>query len=494
MHTLPNSTRPFRTLRGALSAFALVLAACQSNDASAPLPPAPPPPTPRAIALLDTVSERTFRWFWETQNPTTHLIPDRYPTHSFSSIAAVGFGLTAYGVGAERGWVTRAEARDRTLQTLQTMWALPQGPGATGVAGYKGFYYHFLDMDTGMRYKDVELSSVDTSLLLAGVLFSQSYFDGADPAEVSIRAYADSIYRRVDWKWFQNQPPTVSLGWTPEQGFSNYQWKGLDEAMILYILALGSPTHAVDSTAWDGWTSTYMWGTYYQQEHLGGAPLFFHQYTQIWVDFRGIQDAYMRGKGIDYFENSRRATVAQRAYAADNPNKWPGYSATMWGLTASDGPFDGHFTVGGTSRTFYGYAARGTDFTETRDDGTIAPTAAGGSVPFAPDIAIQALVTMRDRYGDNVFGQYGFVDAFNPSLAAGGPVTSGHIVSGMGWFDTDYLGIDQGPIVAMLENYHSELIWKKMRTNPYIVRGLQRAGFTGGWLVSTTQAQAQGAH
>jgi len=348
-------------------------------------------------------------------------------------------------------------------------------------------------MDTGMRYKDVELSSVDTSLLLAGVLFAQSYFDGADPAEAAIRAYADSIYRRVDWAWFQNQPPLVSMGWTPESGgsFNSYQWRGLDEAMIVYILALGSPTHPIDSTAWQKWTSSYEWGTYYGQSHVGFAPLFGHQYSQIWVDFRGIQDAYMRGKGIDYFENSRRATVAQRAYAADNPNEWTGYSASMWGLTACDGPFDGNFTVAGKSRRFYGYAARGTDFTETRDDGTIAPTAAGGSIAFAPNIAIDALVNMRDKYGDNAFSQYGFIDAFNPTLTGSAPIAAGRIVPGLGWFDSDYLGIDQGPILAMLENYHSELIWKRMRTNPYIIRGLQRAGFTGGWLAS---AQAQGAH
>jgi hypothetical protein len=493
MLTHSHTSRHTRAIRRAFSALALTLAACQSNDASAPLPPAPPPPSPRALAFLDTVSERTFRWFWDTQNSTTHLIPDRYPTHSFSSIAAVGFGLNAYAIGAERGYVSRAEARDRTLQTLRFLYTLPQGPATTGIGGYKGFFYHFLDMDTGTRYKDVELSSIDTSLLLGGVLFSQSYFDGADPAEVSIRAYADSIYRRVDWAWFQNQPPLVSMGWTPENTtFNTYQWKGLDEAMLLYILALGSPTHPIDTASWNKWTATYQWGTYYQQEHLGGAPLFWHQYTQVWVDFRGIQDEYMRGKGIDYFENSRRATVAQRAYAADNPNKWAGYAANMWGLTACDGPFDGTFTVAGTSRHFYGYAARGTDFSETRDDGTISPTAAGGSVPFAPDLAIEALVTMRDKYGDNLFGQYGFIDAFNPSLAGGGPTTAGHVVPGMGWFDTDYLGIDQGPIIAMLENFHSELIWKKMRTNPYIVRGLQRAGFTGGWLASA--AQAQGAH
>ncbi len=488
-----SSSRTARALRRALPALALALAACQSSEASAPLPPAPSPPSPRAIAFLDTLSERTFRWFWDTQNPTTHLIPDRYPTHSFSSIAAVGFGLNAYAIGAERGWVSRAEARDRTLQTLQTLYALPQGPAAAGVAGYKGFFYHFLDMDTGLRYKDVELSSVDTSLLLAGILFAQSYFDGADPAEASIRAYADSIYRRVDWSWFQNQPPLISMGWTPEHAeFNSYQWKGLDEAMLVYILALGSPTHPIDSTAWKKWTSTYAWGTYYQQAHVGFAPLFGHQYSQVWIDFRGIQDEYMRGKGIDYFENSRRATIAQRAYAADNPNKWTGYAANMWGLTACDGPFDGNVTIAGKSRHFFSYAARGTDFTETRDDGTIAPTAAGGSIAFTPDLSIEALVTMREKYGDNLFQKYGFIDAFNPTLTESAPVIAGRIVPGVGWFDTDYLGIDQGPIIAMIENYHSELIWKKVRTNPYVVRGLQRAGFTGGWLASAPQPQ--GAH
>ena len=481
-----------RIIRSGMSALLVALAACQTDRASAPNPPPnPAPPSPRAVAFLDTVSERTFRFFWDTQNPTTHLIPDRWPTPSFSSIAAVGFGLNAYAIGAERGWVSRAQARDRTLETLQSLYMLPQGPAATGVAGYKGFYYHFLDMETGMRYKDVELSSVDTSLLLAGVLFGQSYFDGADPAEVSIRAYADSIYRRVDWAWFRNQSPLLSMSWSPEKGFNSYQWRGLNEAMIVYLLALGSPTHPIDSTAWPAWTSTYKWGSYYGQQHVGFAPLFGHQYSQVWVDFRGIQDEYMRGHGIDYFENSRRATVAQRAYAADNPNGWTGYAADMWGITASDGPFDGTLTIAGKSRHFYSYAARGTDFTETRDDGTIAPTAAGGSVAFAPAIAIEALVAMRDRYGDNVFSRYGFVDAFNPTLVGSAPITSGRIVPGLGWFDGDYLGIDQGPILAMLENYHSELIWKRMRTNPYLIRGLQRAGFTGGWLAGGAQVSGQ---
>lgn len=439
-------------------------------------------PSPREVAFLDTLQRRTFDFFWERTNPRNGLTPDRWPTPSFSSIAAVGFALTGYGIGVERGYVSRADARERVLTTLRFFREAPQGPAPSGMAGYHGFFYHFLELESGTRFEDVELSTIDTTLLLGGILFCQVYFDGDHPDEIAIRAYADSIYRRVDWRWAVQRPPRVSMGWDHTNGWNSYDWRGLDEAMLLYILGLGSPTHPLDSTAWEAWASTYRWGTFYGQAHVGFAPLFGHQYSQAWVDFRGIQDPYMRARGIDYFENSRRATYAQRSYAIDNPGRWTGYGPTQWGLSASDGPADTVMRLAGRSRRFFTYAARGASFTEVRDDGTIAPTAAGGSLPFAPEITLPALVAMRQGHGDALFGRYGFADAFNPTWPRGVPPRVGRVVAGKGWYGTDYLGIDQGPILLMAENYRSGLVWRYMRRHPAIIRGLRRAGFTGGWL------------
>jgi hypothetical protein len=394
----------------------------------------------------------------------------------------VGFALTAYPIGIERGYVSRTAAAERVLTTLRFMYSAPQGPQASGIAGYKGFFYHFLDMGTGNRFEQVELSTIDTSLLLAGVLFCQSYFTQSTPAESAIRAYADSLYFRVDWQWVRPRAPLVSMGWKPENGFIDADWHGLNEGIILNILALGSPTHPIEPTAWTTFTSTYQWADFYGQQHVNFAPLFGHQYSHIWIDFRGIKDAYMRGKGIDYFQNSQRATESQRAYAIDNPGHWKDYGADIWGLTAGDGPLDTTLVIDGRSRLFYTYSARGAAAGEIRDDGTIGPTAAGGSIAFTPAIAIPAVVRMREKYGDNVFGTYGFLDSFNPTFDVAVKPHHGKVVRGIGWFDTDYLGIDQGPIIAMIENYRSDLIWRTMRKNPYIVSGLRKAGFTGGWL------------
>jgi len=438
--------------------------------------------TRRQTAFLDTLQQYTFRWFWDKSDPNTGLTPDRWPTKSFSSVAAIGFALTAYPVGVERRYVTREQAARRTLNTLRFMYNAPQGPAATGITGYKGFFYHFLDMETGRRFEQVELSTIDTSLLLAGALFSQSYFTRADTVESSIRAYADSLYLRVDWQWIRPKAPLVSMGWHPEKGFIDYDWHGLNEGMILYVLALGSPTHPIDPSAWTEFTRTYRWDEFHGQQHVNFAPLFGHQYSHLWIDFRGIKDAYMREKGIDYFENSRRATYSQRAYAIANPGNWKDYGANVWGLTAVDGPLDTVLVMRGASRRFFTYAARGAAAGEIRDDGTIGPTATGGSVPFAPEITIPALIAMREKYGDNLFTEYGFLDSFNPTFDVDLKPQHGRVVRGIGWFDTDYLGIDQGPIIAMIENYRSDLIWRTMRTNPHIVRGLKRAGFTGGWL------------
>ncbi|HJS11752.1 glucoamylase family protein [Sphingopyxis sp.] len=461
-------------------------------------PPVPLPPLTEA-AFSEELTQRTFRYFWDTTDTERCLAPDRWPSNPFSSIAATGFALTAYGIGAERGYVTRAEAALRTRDCLRFYWTAPQGPAAAGTTGYKGFFYHFLKNDDGTRHKTTELSTVDTSLFLGGALFAQSYYDRNDPVEAEIRDLAEKIYTRVDWTFVQRTNTGtdarnlagshgITMGWKPEKGFETHDWVGYNEGMLVYVLALGSPTHPVGKDAWDkGWAAELEkdWGTYHGQQHLQFEPLFGHQYSHVWVDFRGIRDDFMRGKGIDYFENSRRATLAQRAYGADNPNKWTGYSADVWGWTASDGPgySKDKYSVGGTPRFFNGYMARGVSAIRVVDDGTVVPTAAGGSVAFAPEVAIPALMAMRTQYGPRLYTRYGFKDAFNPSFTFAEPnMRSGTVDPVHGWVANDYLGIDQGPILAMMENHRSGFVWKVMRGNPHIVRGLQRIGFTGGWL------------
>jgi len=427
-------------------------------------------------STLDDLERRTFRWFWDTADPHTFLIPDRWPTKSFSSIAAVGFGLAAYCIGAERGYVSREQARDRVLSTLQSLLALPEGPQPGGASAYHGFFYHFLDMQSGARYKDVELSTIDSTWLFAGALVCQSYFDRDDPREAAIRDAAERLYARAEWDWASPRAPLISMGWYPEKGFHTYDWRGYDEGMMVYILALGSPSHPADPAGWNAWTSTYRWDTFYGQQFIQFAPLFGHQYTQMFIDFRGIQDAYTRERGIDYFENSRRATITQRAYAMENPNHWNDYGANIWGLTACDGPAD--TTIDG--RTYHTYTARGAAAGDIRDDGTIAPTAAASSIAFTPEISVAAIEEMQRRYGSLLYRQYGFADAFNPTFR--GTSQFGTVDPDHGWFDVDYLGIDQGPIIVMIENYRSGLIWNVMKKNPHVMQGLRRAGFTGGWL------------
>ncbi len=480
------------------------LAGCASL--AGPAPSAAIVPTLPAMdqaAFEEDLTRRTFAYFWETTETRRCLAPDRWPSNPFSSIAATGFALTAFGIGAERGYVGREEAAGRVRDCLEFYWNAPQGPGARGVSGHKGFFYHFLNTADGTRRGNTELSTVDTSLLLAGVLFTQSYFDRDTPVEAEIRDLAERIYTRVDWTFAQRensaQPSAngtsgkaITMGWYPEQGvageYTTHDWVGYNEAMLVYVLAAGSPTHPVGREAWDaGWAADLEqgWGRYYGYEHLQFEPLFGHQYSHIWIDFRGIQDDFMRSKGIDYFENSRRATLSQRAYGADNPAGWVGYSGDIWGWTASDGPggtANGRL-VNGVARSFLGYAARGVSAIRVVDDGTIVPTAAGGSIPFAPEITIPALANMRAAYGERLYSRYGFKDAFNPSytfVEAGS--ASGTIDPRTGWVANDHLGIDQGPILAMMENHRSGLVWRVMRTNPHIRRGLERLGFTGGWL------------
>jgi hypothetical protein len=444
---------------------------------------------PQAVLFdpfLSELEERTFRYFWDTANSKNGLIPDRYPTPSFASIAAVGFGLTAYPIGVERHYITRAEARERVLVTLRFFLRAPNE---------HGFYYHFLDMKTGARANDSEVSTVDTALLLAGMLFCQSYFDTQNPHEVQIRKLVDEIYRRVDWTWAQPRPPVVALAWTPESGFSGIDWQGYNEAMLVYLLALGSPTHPINPQAWTMWTSTYdqHWGTLYNQTYLSFGPAFGHQYSHVWVDFRGIRDDYMRKHGLDYFENSRRATYTQRRYAIANPKHWQAYGKNIWGISASDGPGASE-PYEGRETDFLHYAARGVGVGRIVDDGTIAPTAAISSLPFAPEIVLPATLEMYHRFGSAIYSSYGFLDAFNASFrgpsdsfatAPAQAPSSPAPAAGQdykGWVDPDYVGIDEGPILAMIENYRSDLVWRVMRSDPYLRQGLERAGFSGGWL------------
>jgi hypothetical protein len=438
--------------------------------------------------FIADVQKRSFRFFWETTNPANGLARDRCPSPSPARIAAVGFALTAYPVGVERGYISRRDARDRALTTLRFFHDAPQGPSPGGMTGHHGFFYHFLDMTTGTRAGDSELSTIDTALFLSGALFCQSYFDGAHADEVQIRDLAERIYGRVDWRWAQVRPPAISHGWSPECGFLEYDWRGYNEAMIIYLLALGSPTFPVETSAWSEWTSTYdsSWISDFGEPHLAFAPLFGYQYSQTWIDFRGVQDAYMSGRGIDYFENNRRAIYAQRAYAIANPRAWKDYGSNVWGVTASDGPADVERNFQGKPRIFRSYAARGAGGPDAYDDGTLAPTAILASIAFAPEIVVPAAHELYRRYGAHIYSDYGFLDAFNPSFNFDVPLKHGRCIPGFGWVANDYLGIDQGPIVAMIENQRTGLIWGVMRTNPHLRRGLERAGFGGGWLKEET--------
>jgi hypothetical protein len=420
---------------------------------------------------MNALQREAFEYFVHRVNPLNGLIADKTDTGSPASIAAVGFALSVYPVGIERGFMTRTEGTRRTLATLRFFNESVQGTSADAT-GYKGFYYHFLDMITGRRAWKCELSTIDTALLLAGMLTAAEYFSGEGAEEVEIRDLADALYRRTDWNWACNGEATVTLGWKPRSGFLRWRWQGYNEALILYLLGLGSPTHALPAESYHQWTATYDWREFYGQEYLHAGPLFIHQFSHVWIDFRGIQDAYMRGKRSDYFENSRRATHIQRLYAIANPDDFVGYGENCWGISASDGPGPATLLIKGTKRRFFGYAARGAP--EGPDDGSIAPWAVAASLPFAPDIVQSALrnfETLKLREND----AYGFKATFNAAIAerpARTPV----------WVSPFHFGINQGPAVLMVENYRTGLVWNLMRNNPHIVTGLRRAGFSGGWL------------
>ncbi|TAM88542.1 MAG: hypothetical protein EPN41_05620 [Candidimonas sp.] len=423
-------------------------------------------------AELELLQHRSFSYFLYESNQTNGLVLDKSAPGWPASIAATGLALASYPIAVERSLMSRAGAEERTLAALRFFWNSHQGPEADAT-GYKGLYYHFLDMRTGRRVWQCELSTIDTAFLLAGALTAARYFRGDSRKQVEIRRLADALYRRVDWSWAQNGGETLTHGWRPETGFIPYRWEGYDEALLLYILALGSPTHPLTAASYGAWADTYRWDSRYGYDYVYAGPLFTHQLSHCWLDFRGIQDAFMREKGIDYFENSRRATYVQHAYAIENPHKFTGYGEYCWGVTASDGPGPSNCRIGGVKREFFDYVGRGVPYGP--DDGTVAPWAVVASLPFAPDIVLPAIDYYVNDLELSRHNLYGFKSTYNPTFST--PETRPY-----GWVSPWHFGINQGPIVLMIENYRTGMLWSLMRDCPYVVSGLQRAGFAGGWL------------
>lgn len=387
---------------------------------------------PRDV-FLEELSRRSFDFFWREGDAQTGLIPDRAMADGsggmdVASIASVGYGLTAYVIGMEREWISRDQAYERTLRTLIYLH--------DEMEHVHGFYYHFVDMQTGERVWQCELSSIDTALLMNGVLTSKAAFPGTEVERV-----AQALYDRVDWVWMMNGGKTLTMGWKPESGFLAARWHDYNELMMLYLLGLGSETHPLPAESWHAWKRNRL-VTYDGMTFLECPPLFTHQYSQAWFDFRGLRDDY-----ADYWSNSRLSTLAQQRFVMDLSDRFPKYAADLWGLTAADGP-GGYRVVGGPP-------AQG------EIDGVVVPCAPGGSIPMAPEATIPALMKMRQTYPAS-FTTYGFVDAFNPHTD---------------WYNEQVIGIDVGITLLMAENHRSGLVWEVFAQNPEVQRAMDRAGF-----------------
>jgi len=396
-----------------------------------------------AELFLDDLQHRSFQYFWEQADPQTGLVPDRARMDNLpldeghrnvGSIAATGFGLTAICIGAERGWITPAAARERVRSTLRFF--------ANQAFQQHGWFYHWLDTKTGERRWQSEVSSIDTALLLAGVLTTRQYFR----TDHEIVTLASRIYARVDFRWMLNgHPLLLSHGWKPETGFLKSRWDTYSEDTILYLLAIASPTHPLSADAWYAlWRDRYRYEGYEYFTTIG-VPLFMHQYSHVWIDYRGRRE--IRGDRIDYFQNSINATLAHRAFCINLRGAFPSYGQNTWGITASDSA-KGYLAWGGPPR-------------DPDIDGTLVPAAAGGSLMFTPELSLKALRSMNERFGQRVFGRYGFVDAFNPQT---------------GWFDTDVIGINVGILLLSAENMRSGNVWRWFMKNREIPRALQRIG------------------
>jgi hypothetical protein len=384
-------------------------------------------------AFLEELERANFRYFWEQTNPETGLVRDRCnvrrPDKSdIASIASTGFGLTALCIGEKRGFIFRSEAQERVLNTLRFLWKkLPN---------HRGFFYHWGNINTGERIWDSEVSSVDTAILLCGILTCRQHFEYPEIGQL-----ASDIFDRVDWNWLSEDTPILPHGWTPETGFLQYRWDNYSEMMMMYLLGLGSSAHPLPAKAWNAWRrSTF---EYDGIRYIGSfAPLFIHQYSQAWFDFRDKRDQY-----ADYFQNSIVATDVHRRFCLDLAKRFPDYSDDLWGITASD--------------SVRGYTVWGGPPSTGPIDGTVVPCAAAGSMPFLPRETMRVLRTIKERYGANAWCDYGFVDAFNPLT---------------NWYDTDVVGIDAGITMVMVENARTAFVWNTFMKSPEARRGMERAG------------------
>ncbi|MBK7095195.1 MAG: Tat pathway signal protein [Saprospiraceae bacterium] len=415
--------------------------------------------------MLDSIQYKTFLFFLNEHHPDKGIVKDRSAQWAPASIAATGFGLPGFAIAVERKWITREKAAEITLNTLRFFADSPQNKDINGV-GYRGFYYHFLKMDTGTREWNCELSSIDSGILFMGIIFARNYYNKNTDEEKEIRTLSDKLLSRLEWDLFympdnSKHPNTISMAWKPEEGQLNWGWHGYNEALFLYILAAGTNMANVEKS-YEGWLRTYEWKTPYKGlSHVIFPPLFGHQFSHAFIDFRGLTDPYMKEKGIDYFENSRRATLTQQQYAIENPKGWVGYDSYTWGFTASDGPGS---TYNFEDKKFEGYTGRGASGKDhtVAEDGTIAPYAVLSSLPFTPELSIATIKNMNSRYGKKLWGKYGFYDSFNPTAD---------------WVNNDFIGIDQGPMLLMIENFRTGLIWEYVMKDPIIQKGLKKLNF-----------------
>lgn len=425
--------------------------------------------------MLLSLQRKTFEYFLNEVNPVTGLIADGTQPGCPSSIAVVGMAISTYIIGVENKLLSRQEAIDRILRIVRFFYNCEQGTAHTAT-GYKGFYYHFLNMETGKRAWQSELSTIDTAFFIAGVLSAVAYFTGTDEKEKEIRSTGEQLYLKIDWAWALNGGKTLTHGWKPESGFLRYRWdNNYSEALLLYILALGSPTYPIHADGYHCWTSTFTQKEKYSLNYIYAGPLFIHQFSHLWIDFQGIRDEYTRHAGFDYFENSRRATLVHRQYAIENPLQYEHYGPFCWGLTASDGPGKKNAILKGIQRTFYRYKARGAPFGP--DDGTVSPWAVIASLPFAPEVVLETARYAVEKFNVAPYYQHGFDASFNPTYPD-------KKVNSFGWVSPWKFGLHQGPVVIMISNYQTGLIWHLMKTCVFITNGLRSAGFNDGWLTT----------